>query len=94
MKHEEVGYGFFPGGDPRDFEPDPDCSTEWERLIHKEDCAALDRGETLAPNPYTSGCGNAAPGPKNYGLGAYRMKWECDGQDCPYCPPDNASLLT
>ncbi len=39
------GYGFFPGGDPRDFAPDPDCSTEEERAQHAADCAAWNRGE-------------------------------------------------
>lgn len=32
-------YGAFPGGDPRDFTPDPECSTEAEREAHRRACA-------------------------------------------------------
>lgn len=42
---EHVGYGNFPGGDPRDFTPDPDCSTAIEQANHKAACEAWDRGE-------------------------------------------------
>lgn len=35
-----TGYGAFPGGDPRDFSPDPECSTEQERAAH---AAAVER---------------------------------------------------
>lgn len=38
-------YGMFIGGDPRDFSPDPECSTEEERAAHKRDCEAWNRGE-------------------------------------------------
>lgn len=38
-------YGSFIGGDPRDFSPDSECSTDEERAAHKADCAAWDRGE-------------------------------------------------
>jgi hypothetical protein len=40
-----MAYGSFLGGDPRDFEPDPECSTDAERARHAADCAAWDRGE-------------------------------------------------
>lgn len=39
------GYGYFPGGDPRSFDPDPECSTEEERAAHKAACEAWERGE-------------------------------------------------
>lgn len=39
------GYGNFQGGDPRDFVPDPDCSTAAERAAHKAACEAWERGE-------------------------------------------------
>lgn len=39
------GYGSFPGGDPRDFTPDPESSTEQERRQHAEHCAAWAAGE-------------------------------------------------
>lgn len=34
-------YGFFHGGDPRDFSPDPECSTEEEREAHRKACEAF-----------------------------------------------------
>lgn len=37
-------YGHFGGGDPRDFTPDPDCSTEAERAAHKAACDTWNRG--------------------------------------------------
>jgi len=44
-------YGYFLGGDPRNFTPDHDCSTEAERACHAADCAAWDRGEhASSPN--------------------------------------------
>jgi hypothetical protein len=41
---EVESYGYFGGGDPRDFTPDPDCSTEAERAAHKAACDAWNRG--------------------------------------------------
>jgi hypothetical protein len=38
-------YGYFPGGDPRTFSPDPECSTEAEQAAHRAACDAWDRGE-------------------------------------------------
>lgn len=47
---EEQHYGHFNGGDPRDFEPDPECSTEEEREAHRRDCAAMEAGgQALMP---------------------------------------------
>jgi len=44
-------YGYFLGGDPRNFTPDYECSTEAERACHAADCAAWDRGEHVSsPN--------------------------------------------
>jgi hypothetical protein len=34
------GYGAFPGGDPRDFTPDEECSTPEEREAHRKACDA------------------------------------------------------
>ena len=34
------GYGYFPGGDPRRFIPDEECSTEEERDLHRRHCFA------------------------------------------------------
>jgi len=43
---EEQGYGGFPGGDPRKFSPDPECSTPEEREAHRLACAAAEQGQT------------------------------------------------
>lgn len=75
---EDSGYGFFPGGDPRRFTPDPECSTEAERAAHKAACAAWDRGETTAgqeARPYwvggEDGKAVAHVTPSGFGLGVY-----------------------
>lgn len=69
-------YGFFPGGDPRDFTPDMECSTPQEIALHKEDCAAWDLGD----RPRRPGCEWAdgkhivrAP----YGIGSYEFDEDC-----------------
>lgn len=49
---EQVTYGFFCGGDPRTFSPDPECSTDEERANHKRLCADWESGKnTAAPMP-------------------------------------------
>lgn len=40
----DVGYGYFHGGDPRDFCPDPECCTEKEIAAHKRACELMDSG--------------------------------------------------
>jgi len=42
---EQESYGAFPGGDPRLFHPDPECSTAREREAHRLACEAWERGE-------------------------------------------------
>lgn len=42
---DSVTYGFFPGGDPRDFTPDPECCTEAELAAHKQACEEWERGD-------------------------------------------------
>lgn len=48
---EDQTYGNFHGGDPRQFSPDPECSTEEERALHKVHCEAWDRGEQAKAPP-------------------------------------------
>lgn len=69
---EEVGYGYFPGGDPREFHPDPECSSEAERAAHKAACEAADRGEPIAPLPCHNSLDRFSDGPP-FGLGSYTM---------------------
>ncbi len=40
------GYGAFPGGDPREFTPDEECSTPEEREAYRLACEAAARGES------------------------------------------------
>jgi len=74
---EEV-YGFFPGGDPRRFAPDPDGSTEAEREAWREDCETWNRLEAMGamPEPKPSCCRieNGMILTRNgYGLGTYSI---------------------
>ena len=43
----ETSYGGFYGGDPRNFSPDPECSTETERAAHAAACAEWDGGNEI-----------------------------------------------
>jgi hypothetical protein len=79
-------YGFFPGGDPRHFMPDPECSTDAERAKHKVDCEAWDRGERPNVNanaPHWTGDGDmvAHVVPAGYGLGVYDDGMDDDDGD-------------
>lgn len=71
---EEVGYGNFPGGDPRDFSPDPECSTAEEQENHRAACEAWDRGEQTTHK----GCEWVTPDVHvmrtPFGLGSYVMR--------------------
>jgi hypothetical protein len=46
-KHIDVVYGFFTGGDPRDFKPDFECCTADEITRWKEACQKWNDGEQL-----------------------------------------------
>ena len=68
---EESTYGFFHGGDPRNFCPDEECSTEEERANHRIACEAYSVGKPdsnpfPAPHCATMNGGIAPPG---FGLG-------------------------
>jgi hypothetical protein len=77
-------YGFFPGGDPRDFTPDPECSTDTERAQHKRDCEAWDRGECPNVNakaPHFKDDTLCHVTPAGYGLGVYEYDEDYDLPD-------------
>lgn len=59
-------YGFFPGGDPNNFTPDPECCTEEEYQQWKEDCKKNMEQESA----HVYGPGYHATVSK-YGLGTY-----------------------
>jgi len=73
---EDTGYGFFCGGDPNDFTPDPEASTDEERARHKEACASYDAGKGN-PNP-SPHCAlmNGGVAPPGFGRGTYVMRDE------------------
>jgi hypothetical protein len=77
---EVQGYGHFPGGDPRDFDPDPECSTEEERAAHKRDCEAMNAGgQALMPPTAVWGSAEGMGFHYHraaYGLGGYVMRDE------------------
>lgn len=74
MEAEEQGYGNFPGGDPRDFTPDPECSTDEERAAHARDCDAMNAGgQALMPS--TARWENGSHWHESgYGLGTYVIR--------------------
>lgn len=69
---EELHYGFFLGGDPRDFSPDPECSTEQERAAHKAACDEWNAGNRVTvPMPQ---CMRGDPTVVGFGLGVTVME--------------------
>lgn len=51
LRGEEASYGGFHGGDPRDFHPDYECSTEEERAAHAAACVAFAEAEARGEKP-------------------------------------------
>ena len=49
-------YGFFTGGDPRNFSPDPECSTDEEQEHHRQACALWDEAEKRGEKPEPEKC--------------------------------------
>lgn len=74
IKVTDYGYGFFPGGDPRDFTPDGDA-TEEELANHKAACTAWDGGEHLSRPDCAHGEGFVIT-TCQFGLGTYRYTEE------------------
>ncbi len=75
------GYGFFPGGDPRNFTPDTECCSPDEIERHRLACEAWDRGDEEA---IASGCVVLPDGGivniSTFGLGVY-MYWDDDDEE-------------
>ena len=72
-------YGFFPGGDPRDFRPDEECSTEEEQAQWKADCekaAATGEEQPSSGQVLRDDAGNFVGHIQRsgYGLGTYTMR--------------------
>lgn len=82
-EHKDAGYGFYHGGDPRDFHPDSESCTPEELASHKAACDAFDAadaaGTPMKPEP--DGSGWVAPGvhitKSAYGIGTYQYPSHC-----------------
>lgn len=66
-------YGYFPGGDPRDFRPDEECCTPAEIAAWEADCAKWNAGqqEPTPPAGVWSDDGAIHILAPRYGLGSY-----------------------
>lgn len=62
-----VCYGFFQGGDPRNFSPDPEASDPVEQEAHAAACARWEKGDT-SPVPMPQ-CLRGDPKVVGFGLG-------------------------
>lgn len=49
-----MGYGYFPGGDPRKFYPDPEMCSKKEIAAHKRACKKADEREKRGESPELS----------------------------------------
>jgi hypothetical protein len=85
MTRSEMMYGAFPGGDPRKFHPDEECSTEAERESHRRACAIWDAGAQLGPlEPAHEIVRNEAGemvmhiARAKFGLGVYEIEIPCE----------------
>lgn len=79
----DVTYGYFPGGDPRDFNPDPECCTPEEMARHKAACEEWDRGDKTEHERHHHKAETLADGraviasyPGAFGLGTYSIRDE------------------
>ncbi len=83
----ETTYGYFPGGDPRNFHPDPECCTPVEMAAHKAACEAWDGGDRTEHERHhhklienTGGRTVIASMAGAFGLGTYQFRDE-DAED-------------
>lgn len=85
----EIGYGFFPGGDPRKFTPDMDMNTKEEIASWKLACAEWDKGNEVQP---LHGCilhDGRIVNLSGFGLGTY--EFEIDDEDDDFLSPSPSS---
>lgn len=68
--HQDTGYGFFIGGDPRRFFPDPDGCSIAEIENHRIACEAWNQSELdgVVPEPVRPRA--------TFGIGVYTCEWE------------------
>ena len=76
MASEDASYGFFCGGDPNDFTPDPESSTDEEQARHKAACEAWNFGKgNPNPAPHCAAM-NGGIAPPGFGLGTQTIRDE------------------
>lgn len=81
----DLVYGAYHGGDPRNFHPDFECSTEMEREAHRRACVIFEAHGTL-PEPshehVTDDLGRLLMHISHgrFGLGVYTM--DCGDPEC------------
>lgn len=90
IEHTHDGYGAFPGGDPRRFSPDPECSDPGERDAWRLACDAWAKAEKAGePAPGSAPAHETTPLPDGgwvhvtrtrFGLGVYSIP--CDDPAC------------
>ena len=97
--HVEFGYGFFAGGDPRQFHPDYESCSADEITNHKSACVLWDaaeaRGETPTPEACPSGWVHDGAGNRiahvlraPYGIGGYSYEF-----DQYFVMPDGVAMV-
>lgn len=86
----ETGYGFFCGGDPRNFYPDGESCSEQEIANHRAACALWDEAENRGETPEPEKCPSGWMFDKDgrpvvhvlrapYGIGTYNYEADDDG---------------
>lgn len=73
----EFGYGYFPGGDPRNFTPDRECCSPGEIEAWERDCAAWEKGEQIHSVKFGreySRDGKSSIHFSGYGIGTYTLE--------------------
>jgi len=83
---KQMGYGFFTGGDPREFTPDLECCTEKEIQAWKEACQLWNEGNKVicegshrwlvGPNGEFMGTATVS----SFGIGIYTYDDEEEGE--------------
>lgn len=85
MGQGDTVYGTCCVSDPRNFHPDPECSTEAERAAHKADCDRVEAGGVKQTQTSCMHIGNEQASvriqPSGYGLGTNTIPGDPDAAD-------------
>lgn len=78
---KEIGYGFFPGGDPRKFKPDEELCTEDEMKSWAVACAQWEIGNEVAVGSSCIVAGGMIVTISTLGIGTYEFEWDDPDDD-------------